>query len=164
MNTTFYAIVALIGFTLNGSQFFVTVARTPHLDGKHVVFGEVVKGKSIVRQIEHYPTSSGDVPTSPIIIADCGVLSPPSLKADLKANLEDPSKDYPEDEDRDTDNPEIMPAVREIGNKLFKEGKIEEALQKYGSTFIYDKLVMRLGFGRLSIRITPLCRPSCSSS
>ena len=90
------------------------------------------------------------------------------MKADLKANLEDPYEDYPEDEDRDTDNPEIAldiaRAVREIGNKLFKEGKIEEALQKYESTFIYNKFVMRLGFGRLSIRITPLCQPSCSSS
>lgn len=116
------------------------MAPTPHLDGKHVVFGEVVKGKSIVRQIENHPTSSGDTPTSPIVIADCGVLSSDDLslkELESKANLEDPYEEYPEDEDSDTDNPEvaldIAKAVREIGNKLFKEGKVEEALQKYQS-------------------------------
>ena len=46
----------------NGSQFFVTTVPTPHLDKKHVVFGEVINGKSIVRQIENLKTQSGDKP------------------------------------------------------------------------------------------------------
>lgn len=98
-----------------------------------------MKGKSLVRQIEHYPTASGDAPTAPIIISDCGVLLPddPSLKETDKVNLEDPYEDYPVDDDRDSDNPEvaieIAQAVRELGNRFFKEGKTEEALQKYQS-------------------------------
>ena len=37
----------------NSSQFFITTAPAPHLDDKHVVFGEVVRGQSAVREIEH---------------------------------------------------------------------------------------------------------------
>ena len=53
----------------NGSQFFVTTVPTPHLDKKHVVFGEVINGKSIVRQIENLKTQSGDKPYQDVIIA-----------------------------------------------------------------------------------------------
>ena len=52
----------------NGSQFFVTTVPTPHLDGKHVVFGEVTNGKSIVRKIEHIKTVS-EKPKHPVVIA-----------------------------------------------------------------------------------------------
>ena len=52
----------------NGSQFFVTTVPTPHLDGKHVVFGEVTNGKSIVRKIENIKTVS-EKPNHPVVIA-----------------------------------------------------------------------------------------------
>ena len=92
-----------------------------------------------VRQIENFPTKSGDVPTAPIIIADCGVLSPEELAqfSTTKSDKVDLYEDYPMDEDSNTENPEvalkIAKDVREYGNKLFKEGKTEEALQKYQS-------------------------------
>jgi len=94
-----------------------------------------------VRQIENFPTSTGDAPTSPIIIEDCGVLSPddPSLTQENASADGDPYEDYPDDEDRDLSKPEtvieIAQAIREAGNKLFKEGKTKEALEKYQSSW-----------------------------
>lgn len=43
----------------NGSQFFITTVRTPHLDGKHTVFGEVVTGEEYVKAIEDVGSTSG---------------------------------------------------------------------------------------------------------
>ena len=57
----------------NGSQFFVTVAETPWLDGKHVVFGEVTAGMDIVKAVEALGDAEGK-PAKPVTIAACGVL------------------------------------------------------------------------------------------
>merc|ERR1712225_64556 len=64
--------MANAGPNTNGSQFFITTIVTSWLDGKHVVFGEVVDGMDIVKKIEGEGSGSGKT-RSTITIADSGV-------------------------------------------------------------------------------------------
>jgi peptidyl-prolyl cis-trans isomerase A (cyclophilin A) len=52
----------------NGSQFFINLADTPHLAGKHTVFGKVVVGMETVDAIGSVVTADGDRPTVPVVI------------------------------------------------------------------------------------------------
>ena len=56
----------------NGSQFFITCAKTEHLDDKHVVFGRVLEGQDAVRFVENVDATS-DKPNEDVVIADCGM-------------------------------------------------------------------------------------------
>ena len=67
--------MANAGPNTNGSQFFLCFGATPHLDGKHCVFGNVTKGGDVLDAIENNPVGARDVPIKAVKIDDCGQLA-----------------------------------------------------------------------------------------
>ncbi|KAI9713013.1 MAG: Peptidyl-prolyl cis-trans isomerase B [Chrysothrix sp. TS-e1954] len=78
------------GKDTNGSQFFITTAITSWLDGKHVVFGEVMEGYDIVEKVENVPKGARDAPAQEIKIVKSGELEAPS--EDANETSQDPDK------------------------------------------------------------------------
>ena len=63
------------GPNTNGSQFFITLKETPHLNYKHAVFGEIVIGQEVVDSIGKVPTNAADRPLEDVVMQEVNILT-----------------------------------------------------------------------------------------
>ncbi|KAI8588545.1 cyclophilin-like domain-containing protein [Geranomyces variabilis] len=121
-NKEFLLSMANRGPDTNGSQFFITTVPTPHLDGKHVVFGRVVSGQALVREVEALPVDKKSRPHDPVVITNCGELERVTVPAAALKKRQEATKD---DEQRraSSDDEDSSDAERKRRRKSKKDKK-----------------------------------------
>ena len=78
------------GKNTNNSKFLITLKFLPWLDGKHVVFGQIINGLEIIKEIEDLETDSDDRPLTKVVIENCGEIINPNrniIKNEINQNI-----------------------------------------------------------------------------
>lgn len=139
----------------NKSQFFITLEKCPHLNGKHTVLGKIRYGKSIVREMEKVEVLSNKnseknawVPLIKVVVQDCGIWHEtdplPNYIACIDQIGGDIYEEYPDDNDMeglDLENVQqcftICTIIKESATLIFKEKRFQDAIFKYKKALRY---------------------------
>ena len=133
------------GPNTNCSQFYITLDATPHLNGNNIVFGKVIHGMNIIREIEELHIGENDVPVADIIIIDSGIVSEStntsltSLYQKYERNPED--NNPPLDYDKLT---EATSLIKEEADSYFKSSDFQKSLLVYKQSLRYTKSLLKM--------------------
>ena len=112
------------GKNTNNSKFLITLKYLPWFDGKHVVFGQVIEGMELIKEIEELETDNEDRPLNNVIIENCGEIFNKEIIKVKEENIEDYKKK--EEIEKIIKNDEKI----EIENEKKEEIKIEKEKEK----------------------------------
>lgn len=128
--------MANAGPDTNGSQFFVLLDEARHLDGKHVVFGRVVSGFTVIQAIAAVPTNASDKPKKACLIVDCGLIKVVSSdEARAKAAADDAAKAAARAAEEEQRRLTSLDALRQDGDQAADSvaATVRQALLRKGS-------------------------------
>ncbi|KAL6526171.1 Peptidyl-prolyl cis-trans isomerase cyp40 [Orobanche minor] len=130
------------GPNTNGSQFFIVTTQSSQFDGKHVVFGKVIKGFGVLRGIEYVATMDDGYPSVDVVIVDSGEI--PEGADDGTINFfgdGDLYPDWPADLDAKPDNllwlMTAVDSIKVLGNDWYKKQDYKMAIRKYRKALKY---------------------------
>ncbi|SCZ98380.1 BZ3500_MvSof-1268-A1-R1_Chr3-2g06331 [Microbotryum saponariae] len=118
-------VMANRGKNTNGSQFFVSLRPCPHLLGKHVVFGRVVKGYEVIEAISKLPVNEKDHPLQLVTISHCGQLERKAGRNSHKRRARSPSSS-PELSPEQIEALKAQALKEEEDERMKKEARLRE--------------------------------------
>lgn len=124
-----------------GSRFAITLGKCEDRDGRCVVFGTIVRGYGVLREIESFPTNADGCPVPHVVVSRCGELEPNDYGL-VSDDDGDPYSTWPQDHPNMSSQHfanrlAAAAFIKQLGNTFYAQKRYEDALRKYGKGMRY---------------------------